>query len=179
VEDPLPRKPAASPAPTAYGRALGRLARRDHAEAEIRRVLRRAGHGEDEVEAAVTRLRGQRALDDERYAEAFARSRLLHRGLGRNRIERELRQRGVARAVVKKSLGEALADISEASALEAQARRYWRARTNDEPRDRVRKLWAFLLRRGYPADLVRKHLRALWPRWSDALDGLEPSEDES
>jgi regulatory protein len=179
VEDPLPRKPAASPAPTAYGRALGRLARRDHAEAEMRRALKRAGHGEDEVEAALTRLKGQRALDDERFAEAFARSRLLHRGLGRKRIESELRQRGVSREVAHKGLGEALGDVSEAAALEAQARRYWRARTKDEPRARVQKLWAFLLRRGYPADQVRTSLRALWPRWSDALDGLEPAEEES
>ena len=127
----------------------------------------------------MTRLKGQRALDDERFAEVFARSRLLHRGLGRNRIETELRQKGVARAVVKKGLSEALAFVSEASALEAQARRYWRARTKDEPRARVQKLWAFLLRRGYPADLVTRQLRTLWPRWSDALDGLEPVDEES
>ncbi|HVQ29614.1 MAG TPA: regulatory protein RecX [Vicinamibacteria bacterium] len=175
----MPRKPAASPAPSAYGRALGRLARRDHAEVEMRRALKRAGHGEDEVEAAVTRLKGQRALDDERFAEAFARSRLLHRGLGRRRIESELQRRGVTRAVAQKGLGEALQDVSEGAALEAQARRYWQARTKDEPRARVQKLWAFLLRRGYPSDLVRARLRALWPRWSDALDGLEPLEDES
>ena len=175
----MPRKPAASPAPSAYGRALSRLARRDHAEAEMRRALKRAGHAEDEVEAAVTRLKGQRALDDERFAETFARSRLVHRGLGQNRIASELRQRGVARAVANKGLGEALADVSESEALESQARRYWRARTKDEPRKRVQKLWAFLLRRGYPADLVRTRLRALWPRWSDALDGLEPLEEES
>ena len=160
----MPRKPAASPAPSAYGRALGRLARRDHAEAEMRRALRKAGHGPDEVEAAVTRLKEQKALDDGRFAEAFARSRLRYRGLGQRRIASELQHRGVARAVVEKGLGEALQDVSEGKALEAQARRYWQARTKDEPRTRVRKLWAFLLRRGYPADLVRTHLRALWPR---------------
>ena len=175
----MPRKPAASPALSAYGRALARLARRDHAEAEIRRALKRAGHAQDEVDAAVARLKGQRALDDGRFAEAFARSRLLHRGLGRNRISSELRQKGVGRTVATKGLQDALADISESEALESQARRYWRARTKDEPKVRVQKLWAFLLRRGYPSDLVRTRLRALWPRWSDALDGLEPVEEES
>ena len=175
----MPRKPAASPALTAYGRAIRRLARRDHAEAEMRGALKRAGHPEDEVEAAVARLKGQRALDDQRFAESFARSRLRNRGLGRNRIESELRQRGVGRAVASQGLREALADVSESEALESQARRYWRARTKDEPDKRVQKLWAFLLRRGYPADLVRARLRALWPRWSDALDGLEPLEEET
>lgn len=179
MHDPLPRKPAASPAPTAYGRALARLARRDHAEAEMRRALKRAGHAADEVEAAVARLKGQRALDDERFAEAFARGRLRHRGLGRNRIKHELRERGVGRSVALKGLREALGDVSEGEALETQARRYWHARAKDEPAKRVQKLWAFLLRRGYPADLVRTRLLALWPRWSDALDGLEPMEEES
>ena len=56
----------------------------------------------------MTRLKAQRALDDGRFAEAFARSRLRHRGLGQRRIASELHHRGVARAVVQKGLGEAL-----------------------------------------------------------------------
>ena len=62
-------------------------------------------------------------------------------------------------------------------ALDAQARRFWRTRAADEPARRVRKLWVFLVRRGFPADLVQARLRRLWPRWSDALEGLEPEDD--
>ncbi len=164
--------------PSAYTRALGRLARRDHSEQEIRRALARAGYPEDEVEAAVGRLRAGRYLDDEQFAARFARSRLAAHGLGRRRIREALRARGVARPAVEKGLGEALADVSESEALDAQARKYWRERQRDEPARRVRKLWVFLLRRGYPAGLVRERLAALWPRWQDALEGLEP-EDES
>jgi hypothetical protein len=29
------------------------------------------------------------------------------------------------------------------------------------------------LRRGFPGSLVADHLRALWPEWSGALDGLD------
>jgi regulatory protein len=182
VEVPLPRRTVTSSAlatPSAYGRAVAKLSRRDHAEAELRRALRRAGHPEDEVDSAVLRLKAQRAIDDGRFAEAFSRSRLRHRGLGSNRIRAELRQRGVGRAVAEKGLREAQGDVSEAEALEALARRYWKQRAADEPARRVQKLWAFLLRRGYPVDLVSTRLRALWPRWSDALNGLEPREDES
>jgi regulatory protein len=178
VEDPLPRRSAASPAITAYGRALARLARRDHAEAELRGALRRAGHREGEVEEAVARLKSQRALDDARFASAYARSRLADRGLGRNRIRAELQRRGVKRAVVEKGLKEALHEVSESSALDALARRFWQRRQGEEPSRRLQKLWAFLLRRGYPADLVHARLTALWPRWSDALADLEPAEEE-
>jgi 3-hydroxyacyl-CoA dehydrogenase len=43
----------------------------------------------------------------------------------------------------------------------------------------MRRLWAFLLRRGFPATLILSRLKALWPRWQDALDGLEPAEAEA
>ena len=64
----------------------------------------------------------------------------------------------------------------------AVARRRWPAATGGstprvEPARRLRRLWAFLLRRGLrrPASCATA-CAALWPRWSDALDGLEPSE---
>jgi hypothetical protein len=36
-----------------------------------------------------------------------------------------------------------------------------------------------LLRRGFPATLILSRLKALWPRWQDALEGLEPAEPEA
>jgi regulatory protein len=164
-------------APSAYERALARLARRDQSEDELRRALRDRGYEAEEVEAALERLRGQRFLDDAGFAERYARSRLAGRGLGRLRIRQGLRQRGVDQKVAESGLRRALKDVPEAEVLDALARRFWRQRTRDEPALRVRKLWAFLLRRGFPAPLVNERLRALWPRWSDALSGLEPVEE--
>ena len=50
----------AGPSPSAYQRALRRLARRDHSEAELRRALATRGHTEEEIEEALSRLRAQR-----------------------------------------------------------------------------------------------------------------------
>jgi len=169
-----PDKPTA---PTAYGRALARLARRDHSAAEMRRALRRAGHGDTEVERVVARLTAERYLDDAGLAARYARSRIAGQGLGRNRVRAGLRVRGVARATAEAGLREALAEVSEAAALDALARRYWRQHTAEAaPPRRLQKLWAFLLRRGFPAGLVGERLRRLWPRHRDALEGLEPLE---
>jgi regulatory protein len=166
-----------SPPPTPYSRALSRLARRDHSEQEIRRALRRDGFADDEIDETVARLRRDRYLDDAGFAARLARSRLAHAGVGRNRVRLELRQKGVRRATAEAGLTEALAEVPEAEVMDRLARRFWKTRERDEPRHRLRKLWAFLLRRGFPAGLVQDRLRALWPRWSDALDGLEPADD--
>jgi regulatory protein len=142
----------------------------------MRGALQDAGHAEDEIEATILRLRGERLLDDAGFAARFARSRMAHQGLGSHRVRRALRQKGVAKGVAEEGLAEAKGDVSEAGVLDALARRYWRQRVRDEPEQRLRKLWAFLLRRGFPAGLVGERLNALWPRHRDALDGLEPLE---
>jgi regulatory protein len=160
--------------PSAYQRALRRLSRRDHSEQEIRRALSGKGHEEAEIDEAVARLCRERALDDAGFATRFARSRMVWSGLGRNRIRRDLGARGVARTTTEAALIEAATEVSEAEILEKAARRYWALHATDEPGRRVQKLWAFLLRRGFPSGLVQERLKALWPRWTDALEGLEP-----
>ena len=60
--------------------------------------------------------------------------------------------------------------------LDGLARRYWRQHAGVEPARRLPRLWAFLLRRGFAPGLVHERLAALWPRWKDALEGLEPAE---
>ena len=163
--------------PTPYGRAIARLARRDHSEQEIRRGLRRDGFADDEIEETVARLRRDRYLDDAGFAARLARTRLAHAGVGRNRVRLELRKKGVRRATAEAGLEAALAEVPEAETIDRLARRFWKSREKDEPRHRLRKLWAFLIRRGFPAGLVQDRLRVLWPRWGDALEGLEPLEE--
>jgi regulatory protein len=164
----------AGPSPSAYQRALRRLARRDHSEAELRRALADRGHSEAEIDEALARLRAQRYVD----AERFARSRMSRHGQGRARIRHGLRRRGVPREQVEAGLHAALQEVSEDRVLDDAARRYWRQHTRLEPARRLPRLWAFLLRRGFAPGQVRRRIRALWPRLSDALDGIEPLEVE-
>ncbi len=171
----MPR--SAAPPPTAYQRALRRLARRDHSVAELRRALLDRGHDAAEVEAALERLRRERYLDDAGFAERFARSRMAHQGHGRLRIRQDLRERGVDRGVTEAGIAGALREVDERDVLDGLARRYWRQHTGAEPQRRLPRLWTFLLRRGFAPGLVRERLSALWPRWSDALEGLDPAEE--
>jgi regulatory protein len=172
----MARRASAAPPPTAYQRALRRLARRDQSAAELRRALLERGHGAEEVDAALERLGQERYVDDAGFAERFARSRMAHQGLGRLRIRQGLRQRGVDRAAMEAGLAGALREVDEREVLDGLARRYWRGHAGVEPPRRLHRLWAFLLRRGFAPALVHERLGALWPRWRDALEGLEPAE---
>jgi regulatory protein len=155
---------------SAYERALARLARREQSEAELRRALRRAGHADEEVEGALARLRQRGYVDDAGLATRFARSRLANLGHGRYRIRGALRTRGVAPQAAEEGVQAALSEVPETEALEAVARRYWRQRASVAPAERLRKLTGVLLRRGFPAALVRERLSAIWPEWVRELD---------
>jgi regulatory protein len=171
----MPRR--AAPPPTAYQRALRRLARRDHSVAELRRALLERGHEPDDVKAALDRLLRERYVDDVGFAERFARSRMAHQGHGRLRIRHDLHLRGVDRGASEAGIAGALREVDERTVVDTLARRYWRQHAAVEPARRLPRLWAFLVRRGFTPGLVRERLSALWPRWSDALEGLEPADD--
>jgi regulatory protein len=168
-----PPAPAGDEQARARGAALALLSRREYAEDELRRALLRKGLEEDAVAGALGSLRGQRYLDDTSLAVRYARSRMQFQGQGQHRIRRGLRQKGVPRAIIEEGIREAAGEVSEAEVLDRLARRYWTQRQKLAPARRVQGLWAFLLRRGFPAALVHDRLRALWPRWSDALAGLD------
>jgi regulatory protein len=172
----MPQSATGASPQSAYQRALRRLARRDHSVEELRRALAARGHAPDEIEAAIDRLRRERYLDDAGFAERFARSRLAHQGHGRALIRQGLRRRGVDRSEAEAGLKSALREVDEKAVLDGLARRYWRQHARVAPAERLPRLWAFLLRRGFAAGLVHDRLSALWPRHADALEGLEPAE---
>ncbi len=113
-------------------------------------------------------------MDDRRLAERYSLSRLEHQGQGRRRIQADLARRGLAPDTVRAGLDAALGEVSETEALTAVARRYWVQQAKVEPPRRLRRLRVFLLRRGFPPDLVHNRLRAIWPRLSAAIEDVLP-----
>jgi regulatory protein len=151
--------------------ALLRLARRDQSSSELRRALERQGHAPDAVEHTLARLAQAHLLDDQAFAERFAR-RALERGLGSKRIGLALGVRGLPRDLVRIGLERAQNDTPEAAVLDRLAQSYWRRHARLERQRRLRRLWGFLLRRGFASALVADRLRDLFPGLDDTLDSL-------
>ena len=85
------------------------LARREHSEHELRGKLSKRGHEASDIGEAVNQLAERGLLSDQRFAEAFLRSR-LERGQGPLKIRAQLRERGVGSALIDAVLGEAEID---------------------------------------------------------------------
>lgn len=143
--------PNAKPKASAYNKALGLLARRDHSRKELRQKLDRSGYGRDEASDAIDRLGEQHYQDDDRFAEALIRNRSAQ-GYGPMRLRAELKSHGLPDARIRSLLDEA--DIDWAESAAAQLRRRYRTAGTTDPAERARRA-QFLLRRGFPAATVR------------------------
>ena len=161
------RTPDDRPPPSsAYDKALGMLARREHSRRELRTRLDRVGYDEDEATAALDRLDAQHYQSDERFAAMLVRSRIAQ-GYGPARIRAELGSHGVDDALVRDALEAAEVDWDALAA--AQLRRRYGRKAVADARERARRA-QFLLRRGFAAATVRAVTRAEADGGVDAAD---------
>jgi len=94
--------------PDIHSAALRLLNYRFRSVVEMERKLRDRGFSAEEIAHEISRLTAERWLDDARFAREYALSKLRARK-GARRIEMELRNFGVSKALI----GEALAEVSE------------------------------------------------------------------
>ena len=149
-------KRAPKPKRSAYDKALGLLARREHSRKELKTKLRLGGYDGDEAVDALDRLGAQNYQDDDRFAEVLLRSR-MGQGYGPLRLRVELKSHGVSDARIRELLEAADADW-DALAAALLRRRYGAAGSADYT-ERARRA-QFLLRRGFPTATVRSVTRA-------------------
>ena len=140
----------AKPKRSAYDKALGLLARREHSRKELKTKLRQGGYEGEETGAAIERLGEQHYQDDDRFAEVLLRSRIAQ-GYGPMRLRVELKSHGLGDARIRELLE--AADVDWTASAAAQLRRRYGAGTTD-PAERNRRA-QFLLRRGFAAATVR------------------------
>ncbi len=139
--------------------ALRMLNYRWNSEAELRRKLAAKRFERSVIDTTVAWLREEGWLDDERFAGAFVRTRML-RNIGPQRLRQELIAAGVADDIARRVIGENLEPDREQEGamvlcekkMRMIARRHGAAylRT-DEGR---KNLATYLLNHGYDASLV-------------------------
>ncbi|MGE0114868.1 MAG: regulatory protein RecX [Steroidobacteraceae bacterium] len=147
---------------TARNTAIGLLARREHAQVEIKRKLRDRGYDGELVLEVVDELTRQRLLSDERFGEMFIRSR-AERGQGPVRLRAELRQLQLPVEQIERQLAAVALDWTElARAVRIRKFGGQPANSLSERAKQVR----FLQYRGFTAEQIRA---ALGTRCEDDL----------
>ena len=150
-----------------YVSGLRILKYRFNSTAELRRKLRAKGFDAETINATVMRLANEKWLDDERFAAAYVRTRVL-KSKGRLRIRRELMSAGVDDETIARVVGENVDADEERQRAAAAALKRLPILVNRYGAQAARnKLTAYLLKQGYDAALVREivdETRGLSPR---------------
>ena len=132
---------------------------RDRTVAELRTWLERKRVGPEAIEHTVSELKAAGFLDDARFAQRFTEDKRVIERWGRDRIERELRRRGVPPGLVEEALVGQERDDELRGALGLLAERL-PPPISERDRDRA---WRLLVRKGYEPELaydaVREHGR--------------------
>jgi regulatory protein len=129
--------------------ALALLTRREYASSELAAALIRKGYEAAAVPEVISELRGERLLDDARYAEGLVRQ-LANRGQGPTRVRQGLQQSGIDAALASAAM-DAGPDW-HALAREVRARKFGAAIPR-EWSERARQM-RFLQYRGFSNDHI-------------------------
>jgi regulatory protein len=93
--------------------ALRTLDRRAYSEAELRRKLSARAETKPALDEVMKKLREYGLLDDARFAESFAASRLEGQGFGAQRVLRDLRARSVAMQAAESAIRRVYGEVEE------------------------------------------------------------------
>jgi regulatory protein len=158
-----------------YDRALDMLAFRARSSTELARSLVRKGEPKELVDRAVARLQEQGLLDDAAFAQSFTRAKVLGAQQSKRRVQQDLARKGVAREVSDAAIATVFEEeeVDQRDVVEQAARKKLRSLKKLDPAVRRRRLYAFLARRGYDGEDIRKAMEAV----GEELRGGEETEE--
>lgn len=139
----------------AFNSALNSLDYRDHSEKEIRAKLLRK-HDADYVDEAVEKLIELDLVNDERYAENYARELFERKKFGKMRIKSELRAKGISADIANAAVEELFEEEEPDNVqriVDIIGKRYYNRMSDEVGR---KKVFSALQRMGYSFSDIRE-----------------------
>lgn len=143
-----------------FQRAGKLLAAKARSVAELRERLLERCSDMAVVEIVIARLREYGYLDDERYAVSYASSKVRQSPVGRRRLQQNLAMKKVDRAVADDALDQVFAETPEDELIDRAIEKRVRLRGRPKTRAEAKSLFDYLLRQGFPFELVSEKVRA-------------------
>lgn len=133
------------------------LSYRDRSEKELRERLQRKGFSEDAVLHTVSRLAEKGFINDTTLAASLKRTAEDVKLLGRQGVRLFLRHRGLAEEIIKDICTDT--DHEEITRAKKLVDKKLRTMGNYSAEEVKKKLWRFLLRKGYSFDTIMQILK--------------------
>jgi regulatory protein len=153
----LPRKAVEQEKQRALDLAYRALGRRERTVVELRAYLEGKRVEPGAIDDVVAELKENGFLDDAGFAQRFAEDKRTLERWGSERIERDLRRRGVPSDLVAAAVGSHDRDDELGAALALLAQRVPDPPSDARERDRA---WRMLVRKGYEPELAYEAVRA-------------------
>jgi regulatory protein len=121
----------------------------------LRKKLFDRGYTPSDLEQLLADLTASRLIDDRRVAAAHVRTATGIKGRGRLRVARELKARGIPKALIDEALGAVETQDETAALKKILVRKKWPARPTPAEH---RRMFQHLMRRGFPVDAIVRAL---------------------
>ena len=144
----------------AYTVALTLLSARELSESQLRTRLIRRQIDADDIDAAVSRLKADRTLNDRRVALAIARMESAIKHRGRARVIQKIRQAGIDGDTADEAVREVFEEVDEQYLLERAFERRLRGQSVTDLDDKGRaRIVRGLVAQGFSLGAVLKRLK--------------------
>ena len=158
--------------------AVRALGGRAHSTGELREKLRRRAERAEDVDLVLSKLKEIGYLDDRRFAESYAASRLENQGLGKMRVLRDLRQRRIAPQLAEQATEKTYQDTDEVALIEDFLKKKYRSKKLGEFLGVEKNLAAAYRRLRYAGFAAGASIRVLkrYAQQAEELESLEMEE---
>ena len=173
-EAPTDKRPKAPVSPEkardkVFAYALKLLAAKSRSEQQLRdKLASKAWIDAAFIDDAIARLKEMGYVNDRAFALNYATSRLALKSIGRARLARELAEKQLSRDVVEETLSTVFEEVAEEDLLERAIEKQMRMHGKPTDEKSLRRLYAYLMRRGFPYDQIIKKVRAV--RFAEEAD---------
>ena len=133
---------------TIYNKSLDLLSRREHSVFELIQKLKKRYGPNKLINDAIIRLQESNLLDDQRFAEAYIKVR-ARKGFGPRRLDAELQQRKVSKAIINQELS--MIEDWNALALAAFKKKFGNLQKDSK---KILKAKSFLQNRGFSFEQI-------------------------
>ena len=140
----------------AKNNAYSLLRSRPRAEREIKDRLRIKGYDDGVIEEVVAGLKKAGEIDDAKFAKFWVESRMRMNPVGDTVLRHELKAKGVSQAIIDSALEEKHNVYDEYEIASSMARERFARFQKIDKRKAMKRLYDFLLRRGFGFDTVER-----------------------